>query len=152
MLDDFLKEKKETLELVKFEFGDMGNWYEVRHMKYKPYMAQFDRIQTKFNKFKKGGRPFNEQKERNEMAEAFVSHLLTDWKMTSGKAVFKKAFPDIETIATDDKKIVEIPFSKKTAYELLKDQRMEKLFQYMIINCADHDSFEKSNFEDDLKN
>ena len=152
MLDEFLKDSKEKLETVKFEFGDKGNWYEVRHMQFKPYMTQFDRIQNKFNKFKKSGQPINEQKERDAMTNCLVTHLLVDWKFTGTKSVLKKAFPDIETVATKEKGVVEIPFTKANAYAILRDKRMAKLMQYIHINCADFEAFEKSNFEDDLKN
>jgi cysteine synthase len=153
MLDKFLAAEKKKVELVRFDFGDMGNWYEVRHMQYKPYMTEFDRIQNKYAKYKKGGQPINEQKERNDMANAFVRHILTDWKFTGTTSVLKKAFPDIEIISIKGEKgMSEVPYTKENAYNILKDKRMAELFGFMVINCAEKSYFVEENFEDDLKN
>ena len=152
MLDEFLIDDKKKVEFAKFELGETGNWYEVRSMDFKPYLVEFDRIQNKFAKFKKRGQPINEQKERNEMASSFVRHLLHDWKFTATKKVFEKIFPDIEVISTDDKKVIEVPFCKKSAYDILKNKKMAKVLGYMIANSADADNFTEPNFDDDLKN
>ena len=152
MLDNFLKEEGKKVEFAKFELGDSGNWYEIRHMDFKPYLVEFDRIQNKVAKFKKRGQPVNEQKERNDMASMFVRHLLNDWKFTATKKIFDKVFPDVETISTDDKKIIEVPFTKQSAYDILKHKKMAKVLGFMVANSADSDNFIEPTFEDDLKN
>ena len=153
MLDDLLVKSKEK-DIVKFKYGNRGNWCKLRPSTYKPFYTEISRLDKKNNKHNSRWKNNNDQKSQNDLATAIVNHLLIDWYYVAPRETFTLLFPDIEVTSNKDldSDLCEVPFSKKNAYDILKNKQMLEFLNTLLSDSTEKENFKKSNFEDDLKN
>ncbi len=160
MLSNFYeKPKNETIRVILDAEGeDYGDFIELKSFSDKKFQ---DHVSRGLGKKKKNWRKntgsddlFDSEKEKLVMCQAISDNIIVDWQITDVKKDFTKRFPnvDVDTRANLDKKLCNVPFNKKNAYELLTHKKFDGFVLMIFEECSDKAQFEKLELSKDLKN
>ena len=161
MLSNFYeKPKNETIKVsLDAEGEEYGDFIELKSFSDKKFQ---DHVSRGLGKKKKNWRKntngnediFDNEKEKLMYCQAIATNIIVDWQMTDMKKDFSERFPnvDVDTRAGLDKKLCNIPFTKKNAYELLTHKKFDSFVLMIFEECGDKAQFEKLELAKDLKN